>query len=341
MPKMKFALVTADRAHQKKIYMDGERSDVTSFMSWIRVWDGIHLSFEALRAEDRSYLSDFDVVMFSGHPNHIQDIIDIARELKNTSAVTMYYPEGSLQLYDNSINGFHPEYVEAWNACDIVSSAEEDKLGYYESFVSRETLVRFIHVPLTREMEDGYFFIPRYQKNPRLVLVYGDNNPNHPMIAMAAAHKLGADVIGADIRGHDFGRILPGLKTSEISKLGQYPFLRVLGRTVVHFYPTEWIGTARQAIACACVGTPCIGNRDSHTQKRLFPKLGFQIYDIPGMVEAAKWLIDDQTLYNETVAHARASLHFYGLEATKKRFMEAVEDARKLKKTQVDIGALT
>ena len=330
---MKFALVTADRAHNKKFYMNGENSDVTSFMNWVKILDGVHLSFIDLRQEDGEgvpMLSNFDVVMFSGHLNHLVDIVKLATALKDTNTITMFYPEGSAQLYDNSINGFQPLYYDAWRACDVFSVAEEDKEYYYKSFVGKDTAVKFVHVPVTREMEDGMFLVPRYSK-VRDVVVYGDNNPNHPMIAMMCAYKLGLNVTGIDLKKKDFNKIFPGLKLREASKLGQYPFLRLLGQSIIHFYPTEWIGTSREAISCASVGTPCIGSRDSHTQNRLFPGLGFNIYDIQGMIEKAIEVVNNQKLYQETVEFARANIHFYGLEQTLKRFYSAVEAGRKLK----------
>lgn len=333
---MKFALVTADPAHLVKFKIDGNSGDATSFMNWIDVWNGVHLSFEKLgRKEDVDFLKTFDVVMFSGHLNHIQKIIDLGKLLKDSETITIYYPEGSTQLYDNSINGFHPEYYEAWNACDIVSPAEEDKISYYESFISSgTTIVRFIHVPLREEMETGDFFVPRNLKINDLTLVYGDNNPNHPMIALACANKMGYYVTGVEMRNNllRVQKVFPKIKMSDYSKQGQYRFLQLLGKTMVHFYPTEWIGTARQQISCACVGTPCIGNKDSHTQQRLFPKLGVDIYDVDRMVELAKILTSDHDFYESVVKYAYENMNFYSLRDTKYRFVSAVSDAKCLKR---------
>lgn len=341
---MKFALITADKSHHSKFILNGNSDDATSFLQWVSIFDGVHLSYEALRQEDNAYLKEFDVVMMSGHPGHLEDIRRIASFLKDSQTITMFYPEGSTQLYENSINGFHTEYYAALNACDVVSIAEEDKRPYYEAFVSEETLVRFVHVPITFEMASSVFFVPRYQKAKIEVLVYGDNNPNHPLIAIAAAERLrkmyenihDVRVLGCETRGKDIWKVFPDLPFMEITKLGLYPFLRRLGRTFVHFYPTEWIGTARQQIACAAVGTPCIGNRDSHTQQRLWPALGTRIHDVDHMVGLASELVKSDTLYAECVAHARNQLAYYDIGTTISRFMEAVNEARhRFKKTKV------
>ena len=331
---MRFALVTADTSHRVSFKINPETGDATSFMQWVDILRGVHLSYAAITEEDEALLKSCDLVMMSGHPSHVVDIIRIARMLKDTQAVSMFYPEGSTQLYDNSVRGFHKEYYEAWNACDVLSAAEEDKLGYYRSFVTKDTLVRFIHVPTTRDMEAGGFLVPRRSKT-NAVLVYGDNNPNHPLIAMACAKKIGAHTVLAVEIGKEIvesvGWFMEGTRFVLSGKMSQNQFLRNLGETLVHFYPTDWIGTARQAISCAAVGTPCVGNHDSHTQRRLFPELGCDVYDIERMAELGLRLLSDEEFYNGIVRRAFDRSSFYGLESTKRRLFEAWQEASRLK----------
>lgn len=334
---MKFALISTHDVHAARIRINPEDGDGTSFINWVSILDGFHFSYERLRADGLDILNGFDVVMMSGHLNYINDIISIATKLKDTNTVSMFFPEGSVQLYDNSIRGFHREYYEAWNACDIFAAVEEDKLAYYRNFVSKETLVRFIHVPVTRDMEAGGFLIPRHHKN-NTVVVYGDNNPNHPMVAMAAARMITASpVIGVEIsrqNAEEIEKILPGLKVMYSGKMSQNQFLRTLGRSMLHFYPTEWIGTARQQISCAAVGTPCIGNHDSHTQRRLFPELGCDIYDLDAMFEIANRLLLDEKFYNEIVRRAFDKMQHYNLDNSRRRFFQAWEAACDLKRAR-------
>lgn len=331
---MKFALVSQDAVHGARFWINPEEGDATSFFNWVDVWKGFHFNFEKLKT-DLSVLRDFDCVMISGSPYNFQDIIDIGNYLKPTDTVTMFYPEGSVQLYDNSISNFSKIIYDAWNACDIVSIAEEDKVSYYEAFIRGDTIVRFIHVPLRREMEDGSFLVSVSHKARGTGLVYGDNNPNHPMIAVACYARLGYDVIGIDI---DRGKIqqirdmFPETRISSMTKLAQYPFLRILGRAFVHIYPTEWIGTARQQIACAVAGTLCIGNYDSHTQRRLFPEFGKDIYDVDGICGLVGRLEKDESFYGMIAERAfQEAIKFYGLEITKFRFMKSYHDALKIK----------
>lgn len=336
---MKFAIVSTHSAHRAGFKIDPFHGDSTSFLTWVDILRGFHFSYEGFREHGGvEELKKFDLVMMSGHPNYMNDIIQIAKMLKDSNAVSMFYPEGSAQLYDNSIRGFHREYYEAWNGCDILSIAEEDKAAYYKRFVTKETLVRFVHVPVTRDMEAGAFFVPRHKKG-RSVVVYGDNNPNHPAIAMACAAGTGAEgVLAVEIdRGpaEEIAKIVGGIRVQSVGKMSHYNFMAALGKTMVHFYPTEWIGTARQQIACAAVGTPCIGNHDSHTQNRLFPELGRDIYDIDGMCEVANRLIADEGFYSDMVNRAFHRMHHYGLEACKRRMMQAWADGVQLKGSRV------
>lgn len=337
---MKFALVSTHNVHAARIRINPEDGDGTSFINWVNILDGFHFSFDRLREEGLSVLNGFDVVMMSGHLNYIKDIVEIATALKDTNAVSMFFPEGSAQLYENSIRGFHKEYYDAWNACDIIAAVEEDKLAYYRAFVTKETLVRFIHVPVTHDMEAGAFLIPRHHKNGSVV-VYGDNNPNHPLTAMACARLISAvPVVGVEMsrqNAEEIEAILPGLKIMYSGKMSQNQFLRTLGRSMIHFYPTEWIGTARQQISCAAVGTPCIGNHDSHTQRRLFPELGCDIYDVDRMVELANRLLIDDKFYNELVRRAFDKMQHYNLDNSRRRFFQAWEAACDMKRARTPL----
>lgn len=330
---MKFALVSADPTHKKRFRIDCEGGDCTSFMNWVDVLGGLHLSYLKLREEDMSYLKDFDVVMMSGHPGHMTDIVRIAEFLKDSKTVSMFYPEGSWQLYDGSIRTFHREYLDAWNACDILSIAEEEKEDYYRAFIRTETIVRFIHVPLREEMASGAFYLPRNMKSNR-VLVYGDNNPNHPAIAIACAAQIGATVMTVECgtAWKDFLAMFPKMHFVLSDKCGQHPFLRRLGSTLIHFYPTEWIGTSREAIACALVGTPCVGSALSHTQIRLFPQFAHLPTDVSGMVESAKKILEmTNEEYDRMTLAALNAAQYYNLHNTMARFLSAVSDARTVK----------
>ena len=171
-----------------------------------------------------------------------------------------------------------------------------------------------------------------------LSVVYGDNNPNHPLIAIASAAKLGMDVILVDAdRGKiaDISNLFPKTIFRSTTKLSQYAFLRLLGRSGVHFYPTEWIGTARENISCAITGTPCIGSRESHTQRRLYPEwLAFSPYDVDGMTEAAKRILKNPVEYDTVAVKAFEAAQFYNLENTKRRFSRAVERAQSAKQSR-------
>ena len=327
---MKFAIVSTHDVHGGGIRMDCSREDCTSFLSWLQHLDGIHFSYKNLREEGFDVLKNFDLVMMSGHPSFITDIIKIGDFLKGTKTVSMFYPEGSAQLYDNSIRGFHPEYYEAWSACDIVSIAEEDKVSYYEAFVTPKTLVRFIHVPTSPGMGEGLYFLPREMKSNGVV-VYGDNNPNHPMIALACARALGLSATTIEFSGADVTRTFPDMEINGIGKVPHTVFLQRLARSVLHFYPTEWIGTAREQISCAAAGTPCIGNHDSHTQRRLFPDLACDIYDVNGMVQKAELLLESESFYAYVAEKALKGLKFYSPEESKKRMMRAYFDAINLR----------
>lgn len=325
---MKFALVTADPSNNVKFKINGENCDCTGFMNWIHVWDGVLYSFMEM-GKDCSVLFEYDCVMFSGHPSYMQELVNIANKLKR-KVVTMFLPEGDVSLYDQyGINSFNKIVYDAWNACDILASMEEDKIPYYSSLT--KSLVKFIHVPIDENMANGLFRVP-YEHKSDEIIVYGDNNPNCPVTVFGVVGKINKSVTTVCIdplKANQMAELFGVKINRQLSKVGQYPFLRLLARTKIHIYPTRWIGSSRQSIACAIAGTPCIGTDRSHTQRKLFPKLACDIYDVDKMIDLSLKLYRDKDFYNEIVNYAWEYLSFYNMESTKLRFINAYNEIKK------------
>lgn len=289
-------------------------------MSWVEVWKGRHYAFQVVR-DDWSVLKNHKVVVFSGHPQYMLDIVKIAKDLKG-KVVTAFLPEGDVSLYDQfGIQSFQTAVYEAWNACDVVIAFEEDKVEYYRSLTSSR--VEFVHVPIDESMSRGEFFVPRFDKQ-RFMVVYGDNNPNGPLTAMAVANRLAwpiRTVCIEEAKTKEWNRLFGTQVQIALPKLPQYEYLSLLGKSMIHVYPTRWVGSSREPIACAIAGTPCVGSSYSHTMRRLWPELCADPFDVKRMVELVDRLENDLDFYRETVMYAWRQLPFYGLSETKKRFM--------------------
>lgn len=323
----KVAVVTADPTNDVTFVIRGEQGDCTSFLSWVGIWQGKHYSFEAVRQDSKKMsevLSEYKVVIFSGHPQYFAEIIEMARSLRG-KAVTAFLPEGDVSQYDlQGINSFQPMAYEAWNECDVFMSMEEDKLEYYRSLTSAR--VEFVHVPLDPRMEVGEFWVPREEKSKHVV-VYGDNNPNGPITVFGVMRTVGWPIRTVCIEEGKLGSLvrLFGVDiVSPIWKVPQFEYLRVLGKSFVHLYPTRWIGSAREVISCAVVGTPCIGTYWSHTQRRLFPGLSVNPWDVVQMRLMIQRLVDDKEFYNTVVEYAWSQVGFYSMELTISRFLQAL-----------------
>lgn len=327
MQDIKLAIVTSDHRSNVKFSLNGEKDDCTSFLSWLSIWDGTLFSYEAIK-NDWQVLFDYDCVMFSGNPNNLEDITKIATCLKGR-VVTMFLPEGDVQLYDqNGINSFDMRIYQAFRSVDIIFAMEEDKISYYQNLT--DSLVKFIHVPIDERMSAGEFRVPIDVKGD-YVVVYGDNNPNCPITVFGMLKKLVRPAITVCISPEKVVSLSTLFNVSITSckqKLSHYSFLRLLARSWVHFYPTRWIGSAREPIACAVAGTPCIGSDRSHTQRRLFPELACDIYDVEKMEKLARKLYEDKGYYKEIVKYAVDQLHFYGMQETKERFYNAYTEVK-------------
>ena len=323
----KVAVVTADKCGDIYFVMNGEYQDCTGFYNWVRLWKGKLYGYDWLKI-DYSVLEKFSAVILDGNPVSIEDIIEIGKRLKG-KVVTMWQPEGDISLYDQyGINTFNPAVYMSWNAVDVIIPMEDNE-GYYSSLT--DTPVRFVDVPIDERMECGEFLVPMHRKTEHIV-IYGDNNPNGPITVIGCARRLKKPVKLVEIKRSDADLIVKMFNVKVdmvVGKLGQYPFFRLLGSSWLHIYPTRNVGAAREPMACAAVGTPCIGSDRSHTQKRLFPKLACDVYDVDTMVKLAQRLYDDKDFYKEVVDYAWEQLKFYTIESTKKRFLEAYVMGRK------------
>ena len=322
----KIALITSDTGvkNGKTFKMNQETDDSTGFYYWVEIWRGGWYTYNYFKEHDYSELLKYSAVVLQGE--YLDILIKIAKFLKG-KVVTILYPEYELGL--RSIVTLFREEIEVWKSVDVIMNWEEHTGSCYETLSG--VPAPFVFVPIREPMAQGEFLVPFDKKDDNLV-IYGDNNNNNPHIAAGVAKRLNKSIITVMINEEKsnllkelFGVTIAG----SFYKLATYPFLRLLGKSKLHVYPNSRIGTNREQISCACVGTPCIGNMLSHTQRRLFPKLGCDFRDIDTMVALATKLLEDRNFYKEIVDYAWNGVQFYNIENTKRRFMEAYLIGRK------------
>lgn len=322
---LKFAMVTADA--RTSSFEESMSGDFWSMYTWGTLFEkNMHYSYSYIK-DNYKELDKYDIVMFSGHPNFLSQIISLAL---NTKAVTIFFPEGDISFYHD--RAICPEVYKAWDACSIFGMVEEDKYSYYSSLT--KSSVYFLHIPVQEPLVNGYFFLPRNYKNGD-ILVYGDNNPNNPLTALAVARRLKKSVTSTELSplGVDFARDYLGVKFSRVmEKCDQAQYLQeYVAQSRVLVYPTRWIGTSRQSISGAICGTPVVGSRDSHTQQRLFPQLCTKIYDVDTMCSLVERLYTDTSFYDDCTKYAFDAVKFYGSSMALQRLLAAYEEVKQKK----------
>lgn len=319
---IKFAMVTAHQ-HCGGPIRERIKGDFWDMYGWLHLFDGYHYSFESLRDNPRE-LNDYDAVLMVGNSGYIEDIITFANA---TKAVTIFFPDGDDSLYLDQ--GVHPVICQAWQCCSAVGCAREDMVPFYSALCGKP--VGFLHIPVPDNLCKGEFFT-RYHIKTNDMLVYGDNNPNNPLVALAVARRLRVPVLttALSLESVEFAKRQLGIEiTRAHGKICQFDYLtRFVALSKVMVYPTRWIGTSRQFISGALCGTPVVGNRDSHTAQRLFPSLTTHIYDIDKMCELVKRLYEDTEFYREVCEYALEQVKYYSATNAKKRFLELYERAK-------------
>ena len=303
---IKFCMITADnRCGEYREMM----SDFWNMYVWILIFEGYHYSFDYIK-EHIDELKDYDIVVVSGHDGYLLEILEIAEKYKGTKTKIVFFPEGDVSLYND--RGVSPIVCQVLNACSLVGAVEEDKLSFYRTVTASH--VFFMHIPVPQFMVNGAFYVGCAAKED-YILVYGDNNPNNPIVAIGIAKRMKKpiSVTGLSRENVEFVRRYLGVTVVRPSlTLGQAIYLRhFVGRAKLIIYPTRWIGTGRQMISGALCGTPVIGSRDSHTQIRLWPKLARYMYDVDGMCELVDRLYKDGNFYRTVCSYAFEKVEYY------------------------------
>lgn len=320
MLNLKFALVTACPSNGPiDTVMHG---DFWNMYYWMRLFNvNYHYCYNDLK-DNYAELDKYDVVMFSGDSAYIEKISYLASK---TKAITIWFPEGDISLYHEArFGGISQTIYQAMNACSVVAVVEEDKVNFWQSLLYKP--VRFLHIPVPDGIIRGGFRVGEFLKTQD-ILIYGDNNPNNPIVPVSVAKMLKRPVAITQLTDSEINCIRNyfGVAVTRSSpKVGQFEYLRDwVAPSRIMIYPTRWIGTARQVISGAACGTPVIGNRDSHTQKRLFPMLGVYNYDLDRIMELATRLYEDVDFYKDCCSYAFRELEFYSVKNAVNRFIDA------------------
>lgn len=319
---LKVAMVTADT---RDGYITELMGDSWNMYYWLYLTKGMQYWFESERLKDNE-LDKYDVVIFSGYPYYFKKIQELA---KQTKAVTIFFPEGDISLYGDK--GIFKDYWETIDACSAYGSAEEDKIDYFRIMLTHAKPY-FMHIPIPTEWCNGSMRNYNLASKSKNILIYGDNNPNNPTVAVAVARLLNRPIWTNVIGPEDINYIKNVLKVEvpkADGKMSQDEYMAMRVRfSWLMVYPTRWIGTGRQVITGAVCGTPVIGSRDSHTQNRLFPELACANYDMKKMTFLAEKLFDDEKYYRKVCDYALDNMRFYSVENALQRLIKIYEECK-------------
>ena len=86
--------------------------------------------------------------------------------------------------------------------------------------------------------------------------------------------------------------------------VNQSKWLQILNKYQIAIHLSNESATGQFQIQCACLGIPCVGNKELTMQKYLFPDLSIDSWDIQTANTLIKKLIHDKTYYNYVVKKA-------------------------------------
>lgn len=297
-----------------------------NIFDWISVWDGVHYPIDEIRA-NKQELNQYDIVLFLDADRYLDDALVIARQC---TCKTIFYAEGTINTYVSLPFDAQRAFYELLGAVDLVGALEENRMQWYEALWDTKTF--FMHTPIPQDVIDGKY---RNQHKEDQILICCNlgmdeiRYPTNLISSLGVMRNTKRPCVLCEVPPNQVWFFVEKMGVELLSYTTRIDFERYLSKLVapsrVMLSPSTIIGTSRNAIMGAGCGTPVIGNRDSHTQMKLWPKLGVNIYDIKTMKNLVDRLYEDEKFYKEVCDYAFEQLPHYSLENAKKRFMEAIE----------------
>lgn len=316
---MKFALISEANFRGK---VTGYKNNI---FDWIRIWDGEHYPYLDIQGK-WEILDKYDVVMLGDVDRRLEDVLSIIR---NCKCKKIFYPEGTIQIFTRLPFDHQRLFYELLEKVDLIGAVEENRMQWYESLW--KTKVFFLQAPTSPKILKGAY---KSKTKADYVLVccnLGMDETRYQtnlISSLGVLRKTGKKGFLCEVQNNQVWFFKEKMNVNIVGyssrlELDGYLTQLVMPAKVI-LNPSGIIGTSRNAIIGAGCGTPVIGNRDSHTQMRLFPELGTYIYDVKKMAELVNRLYEDDKFYKEICDYAFSKLDYYSIENAKKRFEDAV-----------------
>ena len=318
---MKFCMVSGAEFDGKitSTYMNG-------IFDWPAIFGGDHRYILSIR-DNKKVLNDYDVVLLVDADRYLDDAIQIA---KYCECKTVFCAEGTINAYTQFEFDHQRLFYQLLAEVDLIGALEEDRIPWYESLWN--TKVFFMHTPISDEILSGRKRIT--EKKDRVLVCCNlgmdkQRTKTNLITSLGVIRKTGKPCLLCEVPENQVWFFVEEMGIKQLDHISRLPWgdylKHILGPSKLLLNPSDMIGTSRNAIMGAACGTPVIGNMHSHTQKRLFPKLGTYIYDTNAMVELVERLYDDPEFYKEVCDYALEQAQYYSMENSKKRFMDALE----------------
>lgn len=111
----------------------------------------------------------------------------------------------------------------------------------------------------------------------------------------------------------------PGLVGVDISKeiphSGWFQWLSAIAGAYIAVHPMPAAAAGRDQIAFAALGIPCVGSQDLDVQRELFPDLAVNHYDVHGIREKVRELLNYDGYYERVREYAMKRVDRYDLDA--------------------------
>jgi hypothetical protein len=248
---------------------------------------------------------------------------NIVSEMKRFCKKTSFMQEGPSWYYQSLPLVEQLWFLDQMDAVDIVFAHNDIDRTYYHGLLNKA-----VYINPTLMIDDLIKDLPSVE---RANVIIGGNIGRWyggiDSIRVAAAFD-------TDLYAPQMGRMHKlELQIEEIKHL---PYTEWLGwmnqlnnfKYAVHLNPNSIGGTFN--LNCAYLGIPCIGNKDSNTQRICFPKLSVDHRDLLKAIELVNRLKTDTEFYNDVSDEAKRNYEMYFSEQSYKDGWELIKRDAKL-----------
>lgn len=331
---MRFACCVGKQKNIPRI-VEAHEENLTGLYGWLKAFNGDIVSFDDM---DKKALEYYDIVHVNMIAWHASMPLMLRNMLGNDSSTLLTANvDYSIEMIP-SLFGYKGHDLgnvsDSLRACDVVFCQESRQKEMFEAMTKRH--INLIPHPCNVEFIKGVYTPPETRKK-EIACMFHKCHPDTIVwhwLALNYNYEPYKSILYG-MRKLSTNRMTYG-KFDRVEEVMKFPkFIDELSKSYIAIDLYQMHVFGRFVIDCAALGIPVVGSHYVDAMDKLFPKLKVDPFDLRAIRRKINRLLKDKKYYNEHREYAEQHVDYYSLDNSVKRFMEAIENARKEKEKTI------